>query len=230
MSFLRRRPTRRFFPYAALLLHLLASPCRAENPDDALLVYAVHIHRTPIQSWPGYGIYLGKGLFITAAHVVGPGWLTWPKVVIGGQEYRATVVKEGSFDKIDLALLSVEEKNLPLRLSLRRNPLCGQDPWPGESVITVVPEGTARSHILDPKFLPSSVRKFNTVIRDVATTGNSGSGVFDANHRCLLGIMSRKISQSGKRSDDGKTETIDLAKYFVPAKTIGEFIPQELRQ
>jgi hypothetical protein len=35
--------------------------------------------------------------------------------------------------------------------------------------------------------------KFSTLIADVATTGNSGSGVFDPNHECLLGIMSRKF-------------------------------------
>jgi hypothetical protein len=31
------------------------------------------------------------------------------------------------------------------------------------------------------------------VISDVATTGNSGSGVFDAGSKCLLGIVSRKL-------------------------------------
>ena len=36
--------------------------------------------------------------------------------------------------------------------------------------------------------------RFGTVIGDVATTGNSGSGVFDAANLCLLGIISRKIS------------------------------------
>ena len=42
---------------------------------------------------------------------------------------------------------------------------------------------------------PLNVQKrFSTVISDVATTGNSGSGVFDAGQKCLLGIMSRKIT------------------------------------
>jgi hypothetical protein len=36
-------------------------------------------------------------------------------------------------------------------------------------------------------------KRFSTVIRDVATTRNSGSGVFDAGQKCLLGIMIRKI-------------------------------------
>ena len=68
-------------------------------------------------------------------------------------------------------------------------------PWPGEPVIVAVPEGTARSHVMLPALLPTNVQKrFSTVIRDVATTGNSGSGVFDAGQKCLLGIMSRKIT------------------------------------
>jgi hypothetical protein len=213
------------FGPAALVLALLPAACFAENPDDSLLIYAVNVHQTPMQSWgPGYGIYLGKGLFITAAHVAGRTWLTRPKISIAGGEYPTRVVKEGSLDATDLTLLSVEENLLPLRMRMRRNPLCAELPWPGEEVITVVPEGTARSRIFSPDKLPPAVRQFNTVIADVARTGNSGSGVFDANRRCLLGIMSRKISQTRKQIT-GKTETIDIAKYFVPASTMREFFP-----
>jgi hypothetical protein len=208
----------------------VSSPACAVDMDESLLVYAVNIHQTPMQTWgPGYGIYLGKGLFITADHVAGHTWLTRPKVSIGDQEFPTNVVKAGDFETIDITLLSVDEGRLPLRLSLRRNPLCEEPPWPGERVITVVPEGTARSQILSPKLLPMSVRKFDTVIKDVATTGNSGSGVFDANRKCLLGIMSRKISQRVVRKDDGKSETVDIAKYFVPASVIAKFIPPEFR-
>ena len=199
----------------------------AQNLDDSLLAYAVNVHRTPVQSWPGYGIYLGKGLFITAAHVVGRGWLTRPKVVIAGQDYPTSVLKEGSFEGTDLTLLGVDERLLPLRLSLRRNTLCKEPPRPGEQVITVVPEGIARSHIIAPDRLPIGVRKFSTAIADVANTGNSGSGVFNSQHRCLLGIMSRKISQSRTRRDTGKTETRDIAKYFVPSSEIAAFLPTD---
>jgi hypothetical protein len=66
------------------------------------------------------------------------------------------------------------------------------------------------------------------VIKDVATTGNSGSGVFDLGRKCLLGIMSRKIQVRSSPFDPG-SKLIDVAKYFVPAKTIGEFIPSEYR-
>lgn len=214
----------------AIVLALFCNQAFAESPDDSLLIYGVNIHQTPMQTWgPGYGIYLGKGLFITAAHVAGRSWFTRPKVAIAGQEYPTRVVKEGSFDETDLTLLSVDDALLPLRLRLRRNPLCEQPPWPGEEVITVVPEGTARSHIISPGRLPVSVRKFNTVIADVAKTGNSGSGVFDAHRRCLLGIMSRKISETRKNPLTGKTDTHDVAKYFVPASTIVDFIPAGLK-
>jgi hypothetical protein len=215
---------------AMLWLVILGSPTHAESTDDSLLVYAVNIHRTPMQSWgPGYGIYLGKGLFITAAHVAGHTWFTRPKVAIAAEEFPTNVVKAGDFETVDLTLLSVDEKRLPSRLALRRNPLCQQPPWPGEPVITVVPEGTVRSRIMSPQRLPMSVRKFDTVISDVALTGNSGSGVFDAEKKCLLGIMSRKISEFRTRRSTGKRELYDIAKYFVPASTIAQFIPAEFR-
>jgi hypothetical protein len=58
------------------------------------------------------------------------------------------------------------------------------------------------------------------LIADVATTGNSGSGVFDPQRKCLHGIMSRKIMLAGK----------DVAKYFVPAVEIRNFMPTEMRE
>jgi hypothetical protein len=66
--------------------------------------------------------------------------------------------------------------------------------------------------------------KFNALIADVATTGNSGSGVFDPNQKCLLGIMSRKFmiqTTEGER---------DVAKYFVPAVQVRSFLPAEPRK
>jgi len=213
---------------ALLWMVILGSPTHAESTDDSLLVYAVNIHQTPMQSWgPGYGIYLGRGLFITAAHVAGRTWFTRPKVAIAGTEYPTKVVKAGDFETIDLTLLSVDETRLPSRLALRRNLLCTQPPRPGQPVITVVPEGTARSRIMSPQRLPKEARKFDTVIADVAQTGNSGSGVFDAEKKCLLGIMSRKISEYRPPKGPGKRELHDIAKYFVPASVIAQFLPAQ---
>jgi Trypsin-like peptidase domain len=199
----------------------------AEPADESLLVYAVNIIQDPAQSWTGYGIYLGHGLVITAAHVVGSAARTKPSVRIAGLVLPATALKEGAYERVDLTLLSVDEQKLPVSLRMRRMPMCQKSPWAGEPVIVAVPEGTARSHIMSPQLLPFAYRtRFSTVISDVASTGNSGSGVFDAESKCLLGIMSRKIQVLP--SDPGG-EPRDLAKYFVPASTIAAFIPTEYR-
>jgi hypothetical protein len=125
-----------------------------------------------------------------------------------------------------MALLSIDEQKLPIYLRMRRMPLCENAPWVGEPVIVAIPEGTARSRIMAPWLLPPAYRiRFPTVISDVATTGNSGSGVFDAGHKCLLGIMSRKIFARA----DAESEPKDIAKYFVPASTIRAFLPAEYR-
>ena len=201
----------------------------AEPTDDSLRIYAVNIIQDPPQSWTGYGIYLGRGLVITAAHVVGSAARTKPRVRIAGMDLPANAIKEGSLERVDLTLLSIDERKLPIYLQMRRLSLCENQPWPGEPVIVAVPEGTARSHVMLPALLPANVqKKFSTVISDVATTGNSGSGVFDAGQKCLLGIMSRKITVRPNTAT-GKAEEKDIAKYFVPASTIRAFIPTEYR-
>jgi hypothetical protein len=94
-------------------------------------------------------------------------------------------------------------------------------------VVTVTPETVAPSRTLSPEMLPAEIRgRFDTVIADVATTGNSGSGVFDVANQCLLGIMSRKIQERTIVSTNGISveKLVDLAKYFVPAAQIRQFI------
>src|SRR5882757_8789921 len=93
---------------ASLLFGFGSQSVRAQISDDTLLAYAANIQlSSPQGTWSGYGIYLGKGLFITAAHVVGRAWMTRPKVVIAGQGYPTSVVKEGSFEGTDLTLLAI---------------------------------------------------------------------------------------------------------------------------
>ena len=202
----------------------------ADPADDSLRLYAVDIWQNPPQSWgPGRGVYLGKGLVLTAAHVVGSVARTEPSVRIAGMDLPARAIREGNFESVDLTLLSIDEQRLPIYLQMRRMPLCDKNAWPGQPVIVAIPEGTARSHIISPLALPFNIsRKFSTLISDVATTGNSGSGVFDAGNKCLLGIMSRKLTVRQSKGDaEGKD--IDIAKYFVPASTIRIFIPSEYR-
>ena len=202
---------------------------RAASPQEfaALELYAVNVFQTPKQSWPGYGIYLGRGLVITAAHVLGHVGQANPSVLIGGQELEAGVMKEGDFEGVDLTLLKVDEGRLPARIALRLMPLCAAPPSPGQPVVVVIPGSYASSKILSSQALPRDVRgRFDTVIADVASTGNSGSGVFDAQTTCLLGIMSRKIQRVFVMKTNGvPTRRVDdIAKYFVPAAKIREFI------
>jgi S1-C subfamily serine protease len=201
-------------------------PSLAQTFSDELLPYAVHVERTPKQPWPGYGVYLGNGYVLTAAHVVGHAIITQPRIVIGGRPFPTEVIKEGTFETNDLTLLRVEPSLLPSQLQLRRIDLCRAPPIPGQPVVVVVPEGEAVSHILDPRLLPPDIRgRFPTDIADVESTGNSGSGVFDSRSGCLMGIMSRKIGSTQRNAFSFRTTRTELAKYFVPSTTISVFLP-----
>ena len=93
---------------AALSVALTPSQGRAQSDQADLKAFAVHINRTPQQPWPGYGVYLGNGLILTAAHVAGDVAETKPHVLIAGQDLPATLVKQGSLESVDLTLLSVD--------------------------------------------------------------------------------------------------------------------------
>jgi hypothetical protein len=189
----------------------------ADTTDESLRVYAVNVGRL-------YGVYLGNGLIITAAHVVGG--QRKPNIDIAGLNLTGEVIKHGNYERVDLSLLAVDQEKLPISLRMRRMPLCERPPWVGQPVIVAIPKGTARSRIMSPHLLPANFRKkFSTVISDVATTGNSGSGVFDAGRKCLLGVMSRKFQVRHEPKGPPK----DLAKYFVPASAIRDFIPPHYR-
>jgi hypothetical protein len=216
---------------AALAVALAPASGRAQSADADLKPFAVHVNRTPKQSWPGYGIYLGNGLILTASHVPGTFAFTKPHVVVAGQDLPAGLIKEGNLESVDLTLLSVDATKLPVRLQMRRMPLCDHPPYAGEAVVVAIPEGTARSRVLPPQAIPADLRgRFGTAIADVATTGNSGSGVFDAANLCLLGIISRKISlvQRSLRLGMPVAATRDIGKYFVPAPVIKAFIPPDV--
>jgi S1-C subfamily serine protease len=215
---------------AALAVALMPTRGQAQSDPAALSALAVHINRTPKQSWPGYGIYLGNGLILTAAHVAGDVAQTKPHVVIAGQDLPAALVKQGSLEGVDLTLLSIDGTKLPVGVQMRRTPLCERPPYTGERVVVAIPEGTAPSKIVPPQAIPADLRgRFDTAIADVATTGNSGSGVFDAANLCLLGIMSRKLSVTSRSSIGGApAHTTDIAKYFVPATQIKAFIPENV--
>jgi hypothetical protein len=218
------------------LLLALSTPAStlAQGAEDAtaraLTPFAVNIDRAEKQSWPGYGVYLGQGLVLTAAHVVGPSGHGDPIVHIAGLSLPARFVKEGEFEKTDLTLLRIDVVALPAALGLRLLPICDAPPAPNQPVIVVTPQSAAFSRIVPPQYLPAeSRRRFTTAIADVATTGNSGSGVFDPARLCLIGVISRKIQivTTQGLGADPRRATRDVAKYFIPAAEIRAFLPRE---
>jgi hypothetical protein len=151
---------------------------------------------------------------------------------MAGKDLPTNVLKDGHFYNVDLMLLSVDERELPVSLRLRRMTLCQNSPWVGEPVIVAIPERVARSYVISPYLLPLGIpAKFQTAIKYVPETGDSGSGVFDANKKCLLGIVIRKITRTRIRRENGREvrEPHDVAKVFVPASTIADFIPPAVR-
>ena len=84
----------------------------ADPADDSLRFYAVDIWHDPPQSWgPGRGVYLGNGLVLTAAHVIGSAARTRPSVRIAGMDLPAKAIKEGNIERVDLTLLSLTNRN-----------------------------------------------------------------------------------------------------------------------
>ena|ERR1700722_4341903 len=219
------------FALAAVIGCLLPKSAPAQSTDDDLRIYAVNVVKTPPfeKQFTGYGIYLGQGIVITAAHVVGHWpYFTHPRVLIAGQDLPATIVKEGSFETTDLALLSVDEAALPMSLRLRRNPLCNTPPTIGGEVINVIPEGTTRARVISPLSIPAQLRKrFDTLIDSAK---DSGSGLFDAERKCLLGIISGKVQKYHSQLENVRIRGYmdGYAGYFVSAAEIAKFIPSEL--
>ena len=219
------------FALATVIASLLSASVHAQSTDDDLRIYAVNVVKTPPfeRQFTGYGIYLGQGIVITAAHVVGH-WpfLTHPRVLIAGQDLPAKVIKEGSFETTDLALLSVDEAKLPISLRLRRNPLCSVLPSVGTEVIDVVPEGTTRARVISPLSIALQFRRrFDTLID---SEEGSGSGLFDAERKCLAGIISAKVQKYHSKLENVRIRGYadGFAGYFVSAATIAKFIPSDL--
>ena len=204
----------------------------AQSVDEELRVYAVNVVKTPPleKQFTGYGIYLGNGKVITAAHVVGH-WpaVTRPRVLIGGQDLPAQVLKIGSLETVDLALLSIDQSQLPASLQLRRNPLCKTFPPVRARMVVVYPDRTVATQIFSPQFIaPRNRASHSSLIKEEQS---SGSGIFIAEQQCLLGIISQKVRKYSFRRVYGRllASANGYAGYFVPASAIAEFIPPEVR-
>jgi S1-C subfamily serine protease len=200
-----------------LLLTPWTSSAAEDKTDGTPWIATASIFRNGGAS--GSGVYLRDGLILTAAHLTDAN--AEMSVHLAGAALPATVVKQGVYEDIDLSLLSIDEAKLPTRNALPKMNLCKGPPWPGNRVLVVDASQATSSHIVSPRILPFGMPKFTTLIADVATTGNSGSGVFDPDGKCLLGIMSAKITTHAPAGDK------DIAKYFVGADRIRVFMPAQ---
>ena len=72
---------------------------------------------------------------------------------MAGLDLLAKAIREGTFEQVDLTLLSVDEETLPVSLRMRLMPLCKNPPFAGEPVMVAIPEGTALSHVMSPLFI-----------------------------------------------------------------------------
>jgi hypothetical protein len=201
-------------------------PASAQETDDWLKPYAVTIYRTGYTGPFGTGIYLGNGVVLTAAHVAGLGIWRRPLVDIAGLRLPTSVIKDGHFHHADLELLGIDQAQLPMSIALRRVPLCKEPATPGQPVIVVAPKGVTRSRVVPPEDLANQVSsEFRTAIVFVPKSGNSGSGVFAANKKCLLGMITRQITLNTA----GNKNKVPIAKYFIPAADIAAFIPPSVK-
>ena len=216
------------FAFALCLAATLLAPIISAGADRTESshpwIATAGIIRNGAQS--GSGVYLKSGLLITAAHLTAVE--DKMSVHIAGVLFPAKVLKQGSAEDVDLSLLLIEEKKLPATIELPQMQLCEAPAWPGDPVIVVDAGHGTQSHIVSPQILPFTWRtKFSTLIADVATTGNSGSGVFDPITNACLASSARKSLR--RQTVEMRSREKDMAKYFVPASTIRGFIPTDYR-
>jgi hypothetical protein len=194
---------------------LVISGPHAEPMDNWVQDYVVQFLGGDEQNAGGAGVYLGNGLVITAGHVAGSGTRG---VRIDGLNVPAALIKSGSFAQLDLSLIYMDPGKIPESLRERRMTLCQEQPPVGAPVILAAPQGITHTSIASPTLIAPEYRtKFSTLISEATTDGKSGSGVFDAKKKCLLGILTLKFINNADHKD--------IASYFIPADTIRSFIP-----
>ncbi len=115
---------------------------------------------------------------------------------------------------------------------MRRLALCKGASFVGEQVVVATPESVVRSTVMSPALLPRGAPpQLSTVVRYVEGMGASGSPVFDARKKCLLGLITRqfKVAKAVAGAAKPGVKRKILARYFIPAAQIAAFIPESVR-
>ena len=208
----------------ALAVAALSAGC-STTPD--FRQYAVKINsednrqldedRTPLCK--GGGTYLFSGYVATAAHVMDHHLLIAPDVYLrSGEKQAAGVMAVGNREVADAAILRLDPDKLPGDLA-KLPPLhvCDNDPHVGQTVAVVL-DGVQREAEVE-KF-PDEYGGARLIVAG-GHPGVSGSGVFDPEHRCLIGVVSRGVRER-EYTPDGKTLLAErfLGLSFAPASKI----------
>ena len=98
----------------------------------------------------------------------------------------------------------------------------------GAEVVDVLPQATSRAHIIPPTSISLALQsRFDSLI-DAPKL--SGSGIFDPERQCLLGIVSEKVGKCGYQTKNGPAVWAPngFAGYFVSVVKITRFLPPGL--
>jgi hypothetical protein len=211
----------------AITLDNISDPRQLDDPESSVRILSVNVVHAalPFRPWfIGYGVFLGDGLIVTAAHVIGRAFfLTPPRVLVAGQDLPAKVISAGTAGNIDLAILAVPQETLPISLRLRRAALCRGRAPAGARVLVAYPEKIAVSQIVPPRLVLHQAPRFDTFIDDVES---SGAGVFDSRTKCLLGIVTEKFPKAAtpRRRGPLAREAVRYAGYYVPSDEIRKMV------
>ena len=176
-------------------------------------------------------MYLGNGLVITAAHVPGNFEDTKPHVLIGGEDRPQVLVRQGSLDGVDLTLLSVDPNALPVRMRMRRLPLCETAPVRGRKRRCRHTGKRGSLPCPSPPAVPeASAGAVCNCHRRRRDDRQFGFGSDRLRQTCLLGIISRKISirrpgvHVGARRRPGTSPSISCLSRYPRIHSRGSFL------
>jgi hypothetical protein len=170
----------------------------------------------------GSGIFIGGGLFLTAAHVVKYNEQDRNVTVLaGGRPIAGVLARVSDNVDVDLALIAVDPAALP---AAARNQaavaLCSENPGVSQPVAVVsLSQVTPAVTIATPINSKAQMGTWTNLLTTGYHHGDSGGGVFDPRRRCLWGIIS--LGLSGRPNTD--TASLNLTA-FVPASDISAFL------
>jgi S1-C subfamily serine protease len=220
----------------AIVVALALCPCGPLLADDAPASSApptpsalgVHVQKAAgdgVHFSHGQGIYIGGGLVLTAAHVVNydpahPG----VTIRLDGALVRGEVIFDSLQKDTDLALIKLEASALSAK---RRQQayvaVCARNAAPERKVLVVQELDVKQSVTLDAPLRTIGKDGTNILMMPVRP-GNSGTGVFDQESGCLLGVV---LQEAGGALDGRRLDDVAI---FSPSSSIAPFLEDFLKR